>query len=140
MGESELVEMISRNQDISPEVVMLYRGIHRWEAVERFLSPEAKKRLEEKGYDFSEGGAGNDRPSRQRRVGVALMNSQLISQVKDDFCRSEEGRLWYNCNVPDINQVAADAYRDAQQYARSIARGAQRTLDTLGRIPNRYVG
>lgn len=139
MGESELVELICRNYGLEDKVVRQYREIPEREAIERFLSPEVKKRLEEKECDSSDEKKSHDGPIRQRRLASAL--NSLLHQFKEEFCKTPEGKLWYECNVisgPVYDEICARAYSDAQKYAENIRKGAARTLATLGRIPNRY--
>ncbi len=139
MADDEIVKSICRNYGLEEQVVRQYRKIPEREAVERFLSPEAKKRLEEKECDSSDEKKSHDGPIRQRRLASAL--NSLLAQFKEEFCKTPEGKLWYDCNVisgPVYDEICARAYSDAQKYARSISEGARRTLMTLGRRPRRF--
>jgi hypothetical protein len=142
MTDNELIESICRNYGLEEKIVMQYREIPEREAIQRFLSPEAKRAIQEKEKlvqerDFSHLTPINAKITKR----LLIANAFRAEEYREEFCKTPEGKLWYECNVisgPVYNEICARAYTDAQKFARAIAQGQARTLMTLGTRPRRF--
>ena len=95
------IESISRWTNIPIDVVRGYKQISKDEAILRFLSVESQKKLFDRGYTL-------DPKTEEDKLNRALISLSLGS-FRGDFYRTDEGRLWYECNIPNMARVACIA-------------------------------
>jgi hypothetical protein len=105
--EDKEIESISKWTKIPIEVVREYRKISRDEAISRFLTEESKDKIISYGYT-------SEPRSREEKLRSALSGLHF-GEFKEDFYRTEEGRLWFDCNVPNILRVSAEVFESVKQ-------------------------
>jgi hypothetical protein len=122
--EEKEIESINRWTGIPLEVVRQQRAIGNDEAIEKLLSEDAKQILIKKGYNPNP-----QTPDEKMNVAFCLIGN--IGRFKKEFYRTEEGRLWYDCNVPNITRIAIEGQAGVRKYARAISRGSSMTKRKL---------
>lgn len=110
--EEREIDTINRWTGISVPVIREYRQISTDDAISRFLSQESKDILTSHGYK-------TDPQSREEKLRQSLVPLEL-GVFKDDFYKSEEGKLWFDCNVPDVTRVSIEALKSAQEYRKQF--------------------
>lgn len=139
MGDEKLekiIQSISNWTKIPVEEVRKQREISRDYAIERFLSNESKEILLKAGYK-------KDRQTYDEKLRSAFALIGNLGRMKDDFYKTPEGKLWYDCNIPNMAQVACyadDLTRKFKRKMRASGQGRQISIREAVRILSYYRG
>lgn len=92
------------------------------EAIQRFLSKPTRNKIIAEGRYFL-----NPQDKNQKLINATFsMGIGGFHSYKKEFCRTEQGKLWYESHTPDLATIAVDAYCVTQKFSERIRLGQQR--------------
>lgn len=95
---------IAKDKRIHPKIVRYYQDMDLGEALDRFLSPEINQGLIQDRKYFS------DPQTRDEKLTNALFYIGTMHYYADEFCKTEQGRLWYESQFPDFARAASRVF------------------------------
>ena len=91
------------------------------DAIHRFLPKSIRNKIVDNGdYVLNP-------QTRGRKSSNALFCLGSMHEYSKEFCRTEEGKIWYQSHIPNLALIAAETGDDARKHARKIREGEART-------------